>query len=100
MTHFRAQRGEELPAAVRAGAGGGGLRLHDGAGHGRLGDPAEARPARAEELGESRGDGSRGRPCRWPSGSCGTSTRDPRPRLDRISGKTAKPKSKQKLQSS
>ena len=49
---------------------------------------------------ESRGDGSRGPPCRSPSGSCGTSTRDPQPRLDRICGKTAKPKSKQKLQSS
>ena len=32
------ERGEKLPAAVRAGAGGGGLRLDDGAGHGWLGD--------------------------------------------------------------
>ena len=40
---------------------------------------------------ESRGDGSPGRPCRWPSGSCGTSTRDPWHRLDTIFGKTAKP---------
>ena len=32
------ERGEELPAAVRAGAGAGGLRLDDGAGHGRLGE--------------------------------------------------------------
>ena len=60
----------------------------------------DSRRCPCREARESRGDGSRGRPCRWPSGSCGTSTRDPWHRLDTICGKTAKPKSKQKLQSS
>ena len=36
------QCGQELPAPVQGGAGGGGLRFDDGAGHGRLGDLVEA----------------------------------------------------------
>ena len=49
------ERGEELPAPVRGGAGGGGLRLDDGAGHRRLGDPAQARAARAQGIGRAEG---------------------------------------------